>query len=140
MRRGTGGTLKRLVQVGLWLAAVIVPALTIVHFPLSASRPAPGTPTLKIAAGSMIPLYTDMDSPLLAIAPTDALAMRISRDAEIALTDGQPDGRYRLGDSDWHSIKDGILTLHIDRIRPLIKDGKPEVRMHGNFVFHGEQR
>jgi len=135
---------QRLGHLALWLAAVIGPALALPGIIPSATPPTPATATLKIPAGSVVPLHIDMDSPLLAIAPTDALAMRVTRDTEVALTDGQPDGRYRFpdgeGGGEWHSVKDGILMLRVDRIQPRIADGQPTVRMHGNFVFHGEQR
>jgi hypothetical protein len=134
------GTGRRIVLVGLWLAAVIVPAFAAARFLPSAAPPAPDSATLKLPAGSTIPLHVDMDSALLAIAPSDSLSMRITRDTEIALTDGQPDGRYRFDGGRWHAVQDGILTLRIDRIQPQVTDGMPEVRMHGNFVFHGEQR
>jgi hypothetical protein len=130
---------RRLLTVGLWLAVVIVPALAAARLFPAISPPTPGTATLKLPAGSTVPLYFDMDSPLLGIAPTDALPMRVMRDTEVALADGQPDGRYRFDGGDWHAVKDGVLTLRIDRIRPQVADGKPAVRMHGNFVFHGEK-
>lgn len=130
----------RLGHVALWLAAVIVPAFTAARYLPSATQPTPATATLKIPAGSTVPLHIDMDSPLLAIAPTDALAMRVTRDTEVALTNGQPDGRYRFEGGDWHSVRDGILTLRIDRVQPQVNLGAPEVRMHGDFVFHGETR
>jgi hypothetical protein len=130
---------QRAFHVLLWLAAVIFPALIVARVVPNAAPPTPATATLKLPAGSPVPLYIDMDSPLLAIAPTDALTLRVTRDTEVALTDGQPDGRYRFDDGDWHSVKDGVLKLHIDRIRPKVTSGTPEVRMHGDFVFHGEQ-
>lgn len=139
-RSDSGGRMQRIAYVSLWLAAVIVPALAVARYLPSASTPLPGTATLKIPAGGTVPLHVDMDSTLLAIAPNDALVMRVTRDTEVALTDGQPDGRYRFDGGDWHSVKDGILTLRIDRIAPKVANGTPEVRMHGNFVFHGEQR
>jgi hypothetical protein len=139
-RSDRGGTAQRIAHVALWLAAVIVPAFAAARLLPSAAPPPPGSATLKIPAGSTVPLHVDMDSPLLAIAPTDGLNMRVTRDTEVALTDGQPDGRYRFDGGPWHSVTDGILTLRIDRIQPQIAAGKPTVRMHGNFVFHGEQR
>jgi hypothetical protein len=139
-RSDAGGRMQRIAHVGVWLAAVIVPAFVAARYFPTAAPPPPGTATLKLPAGSIVPLHVDMDSPLLAIAPTDGLTMRVTRDTEIALTDGQPDGRYRIDAGDWHSVTDGILTLRIDRVRPLVTNGTPEVRLHGNFVFHGEQR
>jgi hypothetical protein len=131
---------RRIVHVGMWLTAVIAPALAVARFVPAAAPPTPATATLKLPAGSVVPLYVDMESPLLGIAPTDTLPMRMTRDTEVALTDGQPDGRYRFDGGAWHSVKDGVLTLRIDRIRPQVTGGKAEVRMHGNFVFHGEQQ
>jgi hypothetical protein len=130
---------RRIAHVAAWLAAVIAPALVVARFIPAAASPTPTTTTLKLPAGSTVPLYFDMDSPLLGIAPTDALSMRITRDAEVALTDGQPDGRYRFDGGDWHAVKEGVLTLRIDRIKPKVANGAPEVRMHGDFVFHGEK-
>lgn len=139
-RNDDSSSTRRLGYLVLWLVAVIVPALAAARIFPSAAPPPPGTATLKLPAGSTVPLYIDMDSPLLAIAPTDALPMRVLRDTEIALTDGQPDGRYRFDGGDWHAVKDGVLTLRIDKIRPQTTNGMPEVRMHGDFAFHGEQR
>jgi hypothetical protein len=130
---------RRIAHVTTWLAAVIVPALAVAHLVPFAAPPTPSTTTLKLPVGSVVPLYFDMDSPLLAIAPTDALPMRITRDTEVALTDGQPDGRYRFDGGDWHAVKEGVLALRIDRIKPGVANGAPEVRMHGDFVFHGEK-
>jgi hypothetical protein len=135
-----GGRMRRIASVGLWLAAVIAPAFAAARYLPSAAPPPPGAATLKLPAGSTVPLHVDMDSPLLAIAPTDALTMRITRDTEVALTNGQPDGRYRFDGGEWHTVKDGILTLRIDRIQPQVANGAPEVRMHGDFVFHGEKQ
>lgn len=139
-RGDTGGPMQRMVLVGLWLLAVIVPAFAVIRFIPSTSAPPAGAATLKIPAGSLVPLHVDMDSALLAVAPADALPMRVLRDTEIALADGQPDGRYRFDGGEWHSVKDGVLTLRIDTVRPGVDDGLPRVRMHGNFVFHGDPR
>lgn len=133
---------RRVLAVAVWLATVIVPALAVVRL-VPVAAPTPTTATLKLPAGSVVPLYFDVDSPLLGIAPTDALPMTVMRDTEVALTDGQPDGRYRFvdgeGGSPWHSVKDGVLALRIDRVKPKVTNGAPEVRMHGDFLFHGEQ-
>jgi hypothetical protein len=130
---------RRVLTVAVWLAAVIVPALAVAHLIPTAAPPTPTTATLKVPAGSTVPLYFDIDSSLIGIAPTTALPLQVTRDTEVALTDGQPDGRYRFDGGDWHTVKDGVLTLRIDRVRPKVTNGTPEVRMHGDFVFHGEQ-
>ena len=130
---------QRALYVVLWLVAVIAPVLAFARHTATAAAPAPDTATLKVPAGSVIPLHFDLDSPLLAISAGDAMPMRLVRDAELALANGQPDGRYRFGDGSWHSTKEGVLALRIDRIRVEVTAGKPEVRMHGNFVVQGER-
>jgi hypothetical protein len=37
-------------------------------------------------------------------------------------------------------MQDGALFLRIDRIRPQLSAGKPEVRVHGDFTYKGEQQ
>lgn len=125
--------------VAFWLAAVIAPAgAAASHIP-GAAPPTPTTAVLTLAAGSVVPLHIDMESGLVGIPATASLPVRIARTTEIALSDGQPDGRYRLDGGNWHSVKDGVLVLRIDRIAPRLADGEPEIRMHGSFVFHGDQ-
>jgi hypothetical protein len=62
------------------------------------------------------------------------------RHTEIALGEGQPDGRYRFDGGPWHAMPDGALFLRIDRIRPQLSAGKPEIRLHGNFTYTGESQ
>ena len=130
---------RRALVVVLWLMGVIVPALAAARWLPTAPTPTPETLTLRLSAGTSVPLHIDMDSALLAIPADAALPVRIRRDTEVALTDGQPDGRYRIADGSWHAIKDGALHLRIDRIRPGLSGGQPEIRMHGSFAFDGER-
>lgn len=132
---------KRLLALAAWIMLVIGP-------PLAWARPgpveAPGNPVLNLGArgldhgakvlrlepGTAVMLRIDMDSPLLAVPPQSGLATRLVRPLEIALKDGLPDGRYQVGGNGWHSIRDGALTLRIDRIAPRLEDGLPVVRAH----------
>jgi hypothetical protein len=118
---------------------VIAPAGAAARHIPAAAPPTPTTAVVTLAAGSVVPLHVDMESGLIGIPATASLPVRIARKTEVALSDGQPDGRYRLDDGPWHSVKDGVLVLRIDRITPRLAEGSPEIRMHGNFVFHGEQ-
>jgi hypothetical protein len=129
---------RRVLAVGLWLATVIVPALAATRLVPTAPTPTPATATLRLPAGTVVPLHIDMDSALMATSPAASVPMRVLRNTEIALTDGQPDGRYRFDDGAWHAIKDGILYLRIDRIQPKLSGGQAEIRMHSNFAFKGE--
>ena len=129
---------RRVFAVSVWLAAVVVPGLAAAHLLPTAPTPQPATPTLRLPAGAIVPLRIDMDSPLVAISPDASIAVRVKRDTEVALTNGQPDGRYRFGDGSWHAIKDGVLYLRIDRVEPKLAAGAAEIRMHSDFDFKGE--
>jgi hypothetical protein len=129
---------RRALAVALWLVAVIAPAMAATRLLPTAPTPTAATETVRLTAGTLVPLHIDLDSAVLAISPDASLPVRLARDTELALTDGQPDGRYRFDDGSWHAIKDGALFLRIDRIQPKINATKPEIRMHSNFVFKGE--
>jgi hypothetical protein len=134
--RGIG---RRALAVALWLAVVLAPALVAARL-LPVVRAPDGAATLNLPAGSVVPLYIDMDSALIAIAPDAPLPLRVMRHTEIALGEGQPDGRYRFDGGPWHAMPDGALFLRIDRIRPQLSAGKPEIRLHGNFTYTGESQ
>ena len=129
---------RRFAAALLWLTAVIVPGLAAARLLPAAKALSAATQTLHLSAGDVVPLHIDMDSALVAISPDATLPVRVARHVEIALTDGQPDGRYRFDDGGWHVTSEGVLSLRIDRIRPKLADGQPEIRMHGNFAFTGE--
>lgn len=129
---------QRALAVVLWLAAVLAPALVAARAIPTAPPPSAATATLSLPAGSVVPLRIDMDSALIGIASDGALPLRVARDTELALTDGQPDGRYRFDGGPWHSIRDGALLLRIDRIQPQLAAGKPEIRMHSRFMDKGD--
>lgn len=129
---------RRLAVLALWLTAVVTPALVASHAirtsPPGAVRitdPAalgPGEQVLRLEAGSRVPLRLTMDSPILALPEDAALDMTLRLPVEVALRDGKPDGRYRVGDGPWHSIRDGNLRVGVYRLAPGIGAGQPEVR------------
>lgn len=137
------GLVRRLLALAAWLAVVVTPPLLIAPHSapaapaavpvVSGSAIGPGEQVLRLAPGTPVALRVDMDSPLLVVAPEAELAMTLSVPLEVALHDGAPDGRYRLGAGPWHEIHDGILQLRIDRLSPRLEDGRPVVRAHARF-------
>lgn len=132
----------RLMALLFWLVMVITPPLLIVHFaetsppsasPVSAHAAGTGEQVLRLEAGEAIPLKVDLDSPILSIPPSAGLDMTLSLPVEVALRDGKPDGRYRIGAGKWREIHDGVLRLQIDRIAPALAGQAPEVRLHAVF-------
>lgn len=135
---------RGLLALVLWLLAVVTPPLLLTRItPTNApaaipsefvTTPLTGEQVLRLAAGSSVPLRVDLDSPILDISPLAGLDMTLKQPVEIALLDGKPDGRYRIGDGVWHAIHDGVLNLRIDRISPLLDAHEaPEVRAHARF-------
>ncbi len=140
-RFGAGGLPRSFLALGFWLLVVVTPPLLLTRFSTT-SIPAAGEQVLRLPAGSHIPLRVDLDSPILSIAPQAGLEMTLTQPVEIALIDGQPDGRYRIGNGDWHAVRDGILRLMIDRLTPRLDGDAPEVRAHARFdgaEFKGDQ-
>jgi hypothetical protein len=122
-----------------WLAMVTLPPLLIVRFaetPPPTASPAPvgavgmGEQVVRLEAGEVVPLKIDLESPILGIPPEAGLNMTLSQPVEVALRDGKPDGRYRIGAGAWHEIHDGILRLRIDAVTPSLNGQTPEVRLH----------
>lgn len=129
---------RRGLIVAAWLAAVIAPAAAAARLVPEATPPAPTMATLKVPAGTTVPLAIDMNSALVGISPRASLPVRVERTIEIALTDGQPDGRYRFEGGPWHAIRDGALFLRIDRVQVRLANDVPEIRMHGDLNLRGD--
>lgn len=145
------GLTRRVAMLGLWLAAVTLPPLLIARYagtetpsvpalPLAALRADAGEQVVRLEAGTRIPLRLDLGSDLMRVAQGAELSLTLVRPIEVALRDSQPDGRYRFGDGAWHEIRDGILRLNIDHLRPRLEDGRPVVRATARFALHeGDQ-
>lgn len=148
-----GGTSfsRRAGALAIWLFMVVTPPLLLAGragadipaaVPVTLDMPVgQGEQVLRLAAGTPVSLRVDMDSRLLAIEPKASLVMTLSVPLEVALRDGDPDGRYRLGEGPWHEIRDGVIKLRIDRLSPRLEDGQPVVRAQARFTsadFRGD--
>jgi len=128
----------------LWVGLVTVPPLSIAHL---ATVDPPGVAAqiltepgltvdrkvLRLEAGTALPLRLNLESPIVGVAPEATLPMKLLMPVEVSLLDGEPDGRYRIGDGPWQRIRDGVLRLYIYRVIPRLHDGAPEVRLQGSF-------
>ncbi|NTV09329.1 MAG: MFS transporter permease [Zoogloea sp.] len=144
---------QRLGALTLWLLLVALPPLLATQLSHAAAPAGPtlapgdkgiglGEQVLRLEAGTRVPLRADLESPILASSPQAGLDLVLSLPVEIALRDGQPDGRYRIADGTWHGIRDGVLRLTIDRLTPRLEDGQPVIRAHARFggaEFEGDK-
>lgn len=138
-RRGETDMPDRAATLVFWLAVVVTPPLLAQHFH-GASPPGAAEPVLHLPAGATIPLRVDLEGEILHISPRAGLDMILNQPVDVALIQGQPEGRYRIGDGPWHRIQEGVLRLRIDRITPQLERGVPEVRLHAVFdIPPGEQ-
>jgi hypothetical protein len=137
------GLIRRLAILAIWLAAVVAPPLLIARYSTTPIPTAPlialgspigtGEQVLRLEAGTRVPLRVDMESPILRVSPQAGLDITLTQPVEVVLIDGHPDGRYRIGDGDWHAIHDGVLRLMVDRMTPRLNGTAPEVRAHASF-------
>lgn len=140
---------SRIGQRGLalmaWLAVVVgvpfslVPAVisasapSAAITPLAAFRPAAGEQVVNIPAGTPIPLSLSLSSSLLAVPAHKTLPLTLTRPVDIALYNGQSEGRYRVEGSGWADVHDGLVHLAIDRLSPVMVNGLPAVQAHAVF-------
>lgn len=146
MRFAGDGLMRRALALTIWLTLVLAPPLLFARIdhlrepravPLQAGDQAleRGEQVLRLPPGSTVSLHVDLDSDLLAVRADDALTLTVLQPVEVALSDGRPDGRYRLGVAKWHAIRDGLLRLKIDRVTPELADSWPAVRLHAELDF-----
>lgn len=145
--------IKRIGALAAWVGLVITPPLVVAGMSFTVPPPGPAisldsTPsvnaeqTLRLEPGTHIPLRIDLESPLLGAAPQAEFGLTLNSAVEVALRQGQPDGRFRIADGVWHSVHDGVLQLTIDRIGARLEMGVPVVRIHARFggrEFEGDQ-
>jgi hypothetical protein len=136
--------LKRTGALAIWIAVVVTPPLLITRMSTTVPPSAPavalnadaissGEHVIRLTPGTRVPLLLDLESPVLGAPPQADLALTLSLPVEIVLQDGQPEGRYRVGDGAWHNIHDGLLGLRIDKLSPRLEQGKPVIHMHARF-------
>jgi hypothetical protein len=136
---------RRAVALAVWIALVAgLPLGLARQFPVVAPTAAPtlladagmaarGERVVRLAAGTPVALRLDMAGPLLKLLPNDGLTMALSEPIDIVLQDGTPDGRFRVGDGEWRTIRDRSMVLRIDPLRAQIEHGEPVVRAHAVF-------
>ncbi len=147
-RYGDANAPARVLALLAWIVLVVGPPLALhgissVEGPespvlsLGGGQLGLGGKVLHLDPGALIALRVDLDSPVLTVSPDASLMMNLVLPIDVSLRDGVPDGRYRIGNNEWHSIHDRLLNLRIDRFAPRLEDGKPVVRAHAVFTLHG---
>ena len=144
--------LQRWAALGIWLIVVAgiplflatplfapgIPAASVI--PLAQFHPAEGMQVVNIPAGTRVALNLTLNSRLLTLPPDQTLPLILTHPVDIALRDGQPEGRYRIDGEKWASIRDGLLFLRIDQFIPAIEHGQPVIRAHAVFNVHNIQK
>jgi len=76
---------------------------------------------VTLTAGSTVPVEIELTGDVLEGLNVTSLPVLLSRKIDIVLTDGKPDGRFRVADGRWKSriynyrIQDFNLTTALDR-------------------------
>lgn len=140
----------RLLALLGWIGLVVAPALAVTRMvetaaphalPVAAGALAPGggEQVLRLGAGTAVPLHLELESGLLRTNGKSELSFVLQQPIEVVFDDGQPDGRYRIAEGPWHTIREGVLKLRIDRIAPsLDPQGQPQLKAHARLAYDGE--
>jgi hypothetical protein len=123
-----------------WIFVVVTPPLWLSRQPDGSAVPAASEAVLSLPAGTVVPFKVDLESDLLAISPDATLPVTLRTPIDVAVPNGAPDGRYRLGSEEWSKLGQGLLRLRIDRISPRLEGGQPVVRAHAVFKQVGGTR
>jgi hypothetical protein len=149
-RTGNDATLQRRMAAALvWLTLVLVPTAIVYEWNRRVARPvaqatelaafqrqpeaATGLQVVRLPAGTLVPVQIEISGDVLEGAGTAILPMRLARSIELALRDGELDGRFRVGDDEW---KQRLYNLRVHRtelsatLRPA--DG-PRVALKARF-------
>lgn len=146
-RYGNATLPARMLALLFWITLVTTPPLLSTQFSttqaptmhpiaLDSGNLSSGEQVLRLEAGTPVALRLDLEGTVLEASPSASLNMRLSMPVEVGLLDGKPDGRYRLGNSQWHAIHDGVIELAIDKLMPQLEQGQPVVRAHAVFSTH----
>ena len=127
--------LTRIGALFIWMCAVVAAALLIVQATsaVAPSGPLLGEQILRLERGTQLPLHIDLEGPILTTGTQPALAVTLMLPVDLALKDGQPDGRYRLGDGVWRAVRGAGPNLVIDAIKVDMDAGDPHIRLHARL-------
>lgn len=147
VRVGDAAWPRRVLATVLWTVLVAAPPMLAVRAaptrpPADATPLAIGSPQLDrgerivhVPAGAQVRLKLDLDSTILGVAAEAALPMTLQVPTELALSDGAPDGRYRVAGGPWHDVGEGVMDLRIDRVAVRLEAGEPVVRLHARLAY-----
>lgn len=146
-RYGNAALPARMLALLLWITCVTAPPLlstklsatqapTMRPIALDSGNLSSGEQVLHLKAGTPIALRLDLEGSVLEASQSASLNMQLSVPVEVVLRDGAPDGRYRIGNSAWHAIHEGVIELAIDKLTPQLEQGQPVVRAHAVFGVH----
>lgn len=125
----------RLFALSAWILVVVTPPLWFAHLSaVNAAVPSANVQIFKLSAGAVVPFKVDLDSAQMHIAPNTYLSIILNQPIEVTMRDGMPDGRYRFNHDAWATVKDGMLSLRVDRLTPKLENGKPVIRAHAVFL------
>jgi hypothetical protein len=88
---------------------------------------------VNIPVGTPVSLRLSLDSSLLAVPADASFPMTLTRPLDMALKNGKPEGRYRLGGGKWADIHEGLLMVRIEKLQPEIESGMAIIRAQGTF-------
>ena len=137
---------RRLIISALWLGIVIAPAsvahqltknsqtpdlpmVSLQQYMSSSSSGTPNQQVVHLQAGTAIPINIDISGDVLDGTTTGTLVMTLSRDLELVVEDGQPKGRFRVGEGEWKNVRYNYRIRDFKKEVTITKEHGPEVNL-----------
>jgi hypothetical protein len=137
------GMARRLGAAGGWLLLVLVPTAAAYHLDRDPAPPegpsvsladyrhgASGDPqVVHLPAGTEVPLEIRVTGDVLDGVGAVVLPVRLSRALEVAVHDGSPDGRFRVGAEPWKKALYNYRVRDLNLRSTLTRERGPEVKV-----------
>lgn len=143
-------TLRRLVFSSLWLAVVLLPAhaafaltqrnadpqlpaMDLQHYQQQGAT-AGETRVIHLDAGTQIPLQLQFSGDVIKTAPDAVVMLTLAQPVELAIKDGKPDGRFKVGDMEWAQSFSGIVARANKFDMSLTPETGPRISLHARML------
>lgn len=144
-------TLRRLVFSVLWLVVVLLPAhaafaltqrqadpqlpaMDLQHFQQQGAA-AGETRVIHLAAGTQIPLQLHFSGDVIETAANATVMLTLAQPVELAVKDGKPDGRFKLGDMAWAQNFAGIVARANKLDMSLTPEEGPRITLRARMLI-----
>jgi hypothetical protein len=140
---GDAGTAQRLGAAGGWLLFVLVPTAASYYFDRNPAQPSwpvvsladyrhgtsSGPQVVRLPAGTQVPLEIQVTGDVLDGVGTAIVPVRLSSPLEVTVSNGRPDGRFRVSEEPWKKALYNYRVRDLNLRSTLSRERGPEVKV-----------